>query len=77
MDGMNHMRTGILPWMHSTYDEPSKSKKGTLKKIEERGEDLAYFAAEVPGIGNSSTGNRGRFECCRKGYDYQSHDSAS
>ena len=59
-----------------TYDEPSKSKKGTLKKIEERGEDLAYLQ-EMPGIGNSSTGNRGRFKCCRKGYDYQSHDSAS
>ena len=31
----------------------------------------------MPGTGNSSTGNRGRFKCCRKGYDYQSHDSAS
>ena len=60
-----------------TYDEPSKSKKGTLKKDRGTRRGSGLFAAEVPGIRNSSTGNRGRFKCCRKGYDYQSHDSAS
>ena len=34
-----------------TYDEPSKSKKGTLKKIEERGEDLAYLQRKCRELG--------------------------
>ena len=34
-----------------TYDEPSKAKKATLRKIEEKGEELAYLQRKARELG--------------------------